>query len=821
MSINRPSKTRSVSLKRQAPAPRSPKTPTLPPNLPIGGFLALVYFALLAIFITAPLISVFTTHFNGDYISDTFMTSRHVWWIAHAVQTGQNPFSQPLLAYPDGIGGAYLWATPFEYFPAWFFALFMPLPAAMNTQLLIHITLNGWVAYLFVRHLTGQPAPALVAGTLFAIAPALQGRMYVGHALIVLWVMLLGIYALYQLRNQWRWRWGILGVLAIGLSAGGSLTLVVFYIAPLLIWFFVARIWSREWDWFWRGVRVVVMSLPIWALLLAPLMLELRDNPTITEQAGGGHVLYSADLLSIVAPSPFNPNYRDLIAYPSQVLGANIVEGATYIGIVGAILALIAGITSVSARAWLRLGVVAWVLSLGPLLKLFDEPLVIRMGVYETYIPLPWALFEQLPLVSSTRAPARWGLLLALVVAVMGGYGIVALYRWLPQTRLWRWGMVVAVIVVILADYPMFYPMPQVSAELPQALYDLADRDDVRAVFNIPYNDRVLVKQALYMQVAHGHPIFAGMMYRDTPANPAKLALLQHTLDPALLHTAGVDVVILQKTADTTLYERSIAQLGNPIYEDVNIAIFDVPHSESSPLLTTAPIAPQTITQFADAYLYAPQVGMTWLEMTLSATQPREVTLSLNHTIIHRLIVADETVLRLPIPLDNSDFHTLRIALSVPCPAPITEFSLCAGVDVMQMTFGEFFAHDYREPTQFSSGIELQGAWTQLEGIEALWVGTKWHLAEGLDENTLRFIHLTDSTGSLIAQNDGIMAVLPNESDWVDGVHLLLPPNLPSGTYTISLGWYRYPSLDRLAVLNPPSPDGVYIIGTIEVKEDT
>jgi hypothetical protein len=821
MSTNHPSKTRTVSLKRHASAPRLLKIPTVTPNLPIGGFLALVYFALLAIFITAPLISVFTTHFNGDYISDTFMTSRHVWWMAHAVQTGQNPFSQPLLVYPDGIGGAYLWATPFEYFPAWLFALVMPLPAAMNLQLLIHITLNGWVAYLFARHLTGQPAPALVAGTLFAIAPALQGRMYVGHALIVLWVMLLGLHALYQLRNEWRWRWGIFGAVAIGLSAGGSLTLVVFYIAPLLIWFFVARMWLWEWDWFWRGVRVVVMSLPIWALLFIPLFNELPQNPEV-EQAGGGHVLYSADVLSIISPSPFHPTWNDELDYPARVLGENLVEGATYIGIVGGFLAVIGVLGSASARGWLRLGIIAWVFSLGPLLKLFDELVVVRMGVYETYIPLPWALFEQLPLISATRAPARWGFIMALCVAIMGGYGMVALFRWLPHTRFWRWGMPAIFIMMILWDYPMFYPMPQVSAELPPALYDLAERDDVRAVFNIPYNDRVLVKQALYMQVAHGHPILAGMMFRDTPANPAKLALLQHTLDPALLHVAGVDVVIVQKTADTTLYDRAIAQLGNPTYEDATIAIFDVPQTTLSSAFTALPIAPQSITEFADAYLYAPQTGMTWLDMTLSANQPREVTLSLNHTVIHRLMVGDENRVRLPIPLGQADFYTLRIALSDPCPAPMTEFSTCAGVDVVDMTFGEFLPTTLDEPIEFSLGIGLQGSWTQLDGAEALWVGTDWHLARGLSENTLRFIHVTDSTGSLIAQNDGIMAVLPSGSDWVDGVRLLLPPNLPSGAYTISLGWYLYPSLDRLTVLNPPSADGVYTIGTIEIiKEDT
>jgi len=791
----------------------------------MGSLVAFVYFAFLAIFITAPLIGTFTTHFNGDYISDVFMSSRHVWWISHAIQTGQNPFYQPLLAYPDGLGGAYLWATPFEYFPAWFFALFMPLPSAMNLQLLLHITLNGWVLYLFLRYQTLNPVAAIVAGTLFAIAPALQGRIYVGHALIVLWVMILGLYALYRLKTHWRWAWGIFGAVCVGLSAGGSLTLVVFYIAPLILWFLIARAWSRQWDWLWRAIRVLVMSLPIWALLFIPLFMELPNNPEV-EQAGGGHVLYSADLLSVISPSPFHPTWNDTLDYPASVLGANLVEGATYIGIVGGFLALVGIITSFSARAWLCLGAIAWVLSLGPLLKIFDQPLIIRMGVYETYIPLPWALFEQLPLISSTRAPARWGLLLALVVAVMAGYGMLALWGWInqlaPYIRRWRWVVVVVLILGILWDYPMFYPMPQVSAELPQALYDLAERDDVRGVLNLPYNDRVLVKQALYMQVAHQHPILAGMMYRDTPVNLAKLAILQETLDPALLKLAGADVVIIQKTENNSIYARATAQLGTPYYEDDAIAIFNVPQLTTSPLFTTSPFVGETTYDHLDTYLYAPQAGMIWVEMTVKPypDSPRKLVISLNDVPIHRVTIQEATTLRLPIVFDTDGFYTLRLATDPACPIPMSDINRCVGMTISSMTFGEFSSNEI-EPVTFSLGIELLSVQAILNENQSVWVGTTWYVARGLDDQTIRFIHITDSTGSLVAQNDGIMAVLPNNSTWADGTWLSLPPDLPTGTYTISLGWYTYPSLDRLAVLSPtPSPDGIYTIGTIEVIKD-
>ena len=74
----------------------------------------------------------------------------------------------------------------------------------------------------------------------------------------------------------------------------------------------------------------------------------------------------SADLLSIATPSFFNPLYAGL-DYPRRVIGTNLEEGISYVGILGAALALIGVIRFRRARWWLLLAFIAWGLSLGPL----------------------------------------------------------------------------------------------------------------------------------------------------------------------------------------------------------------------------------------------------------------------------------------------------------------------------------------------------------------------------------------------------------------------------------------------------------------------
>ncbi|MBZ0290475.1 MAG: hypothetical protein K8I30_22815, partial [Anaerolineae bacterium] len=71
-----------------------------PHALAYGVFLAA------AVLITWPLITVLSTRLAGHPFGDSYEYVRHIWWIKHALQTGQPLFDQPLLAYPDGLSGS-------------------------------------------------------------------------------------------------------------------------------------------------------------------------------------------------------------------------------------------------------------------------------------------------------------------------------------------------------------------------------------------------------------------------------------------------------------------------------------------------------------------------------------------------------------------------------------------------------------------------------------------------------------------------------------------------------------------------------------------
>ncbi len=162
------------------------------------------------------------------------------------------------------------------------------------------------------------------------------------------------------------------------------------------------------------------------------------------------------------------------------------------------------------------------------------------------------------------------------------------------------------VTIAILFDYQVFWPLPTINGEVPTPIAALAQRSDLRAVFDIPWEHPLANKDGMFLQTGHQHPMIIGQMARSSPINPAKANLLQLTLDPALLDSAGIDVIILHKQfdgSDGSIGAAARQRLGKPFYEDGLYAAFYVPPYHGDP--------PGFISanDGGAIYFYAPQAG--------------------------------------------------------------------------------------------------------------------------------------------------------------------------------------------------------------------
>jgi hypothetical protein len=130
----------------------------------------------------------------------------------------------------------------------------------------------------------------------------------------------------------------------------------------------------------------------------------------------------------------------------------------------------------------------------------------------------------------------------------------------------------------------------------------------------------------------------------------------------------------------------------------------------------------------------------------------------------------------------------------------------------------------------FAPGMSLIGYdWNgpTVRAGESVFLSLYWDINAVIPADVTRFVHIVSQTGKeLVAQHDGkpCQGLYP-VSQWAtnviipDGFAITIPANLMPGLYDLIVGWYSYPSLDRLPIIVADSPlgDNRAVIGTLEV----
>lgn len=677
-----------------------------------------------AILVTWPLVTQLDRQLIGHPFSDTTEYTRHIWRIAESLRSGQFDYftHDPLLLYPNGLSASWLWSTPLQSFPQALLTLLVPLPVAHNGVALVTLALNGLAMWGLMRWLlraephppapsswgegeessvpaaivrgkrveAGAVLPAFLAGLVFAIYPAFQGQLGAGHTgLLVLWPMPLYILCLMQVAQSERPRWGwIAGAGTLfAVSQWGNVLLLLYLVLPFTALYLLTLIWQRR----WRGLGWALLAVGLGVVCSLPFVLPmLADASRGAIAREEGVVRYSASLLTIAAPSFYNPLYSGL-TFNRTILGQDPFEGAGYAGLIAVALAVLAAVRVRRARFWLLLAALAWVASLGPLLKILDAPVSLTADGHPSYVALPWALVQNLPFLSLIRTPVRFNFTIGLAMAVLVGYGAFVTGEWLAR----RWsrrvanGVLAIAALLLVLDFQWFAPMPTIEAEVPATVRALGQDDTIRAVFDIPWQHPLTDKDALYLQTGHGLPLIGGHITRRTPLDPAKGMLLQETLDPYLLDAAGVDVIILHKQWDDDPADRAArltTQFGAPLYEDERIAVWRVRHDgDAGARFIVVDQMTGTLADSRSLYFFAPEAGEAELTLTLAGDTPRQLSLTLDGNPISGALtdapVQGEVSVTVPLNF-SAGMHTLTLTADPPCPPEPYPTLECAAVEV-------------------------------------------------------------------------------------------------------------------------------------------
>lgn len=480
-----------------------------PPRPAPAWALAGLAYTLLALAITWPL----APHFAGALVGrvggvDAYQNAWNLWWTARALSRGQSPFQTGLLYYPQGLD--LFWQT--LGFSQGLAALPLTLTlgplAAVNWTVLTSFVVGGLAVFAFARRLTGSAAAGLVAGAVYAFSPFHMEKVLDGNIEVaaVHWVPCYA-FALHLLQERPGWRRGLAaGLLLLWVSLGswyyGMFCVLYTGCAALLA---AAGRGRREAA---RALLWGLLPLLVWGLALAPRIAGLAQaGDSALQDMRAVQVARSADLLDFFLPNPEHPLWGAAVraarerAYPGAVIW-NVALGWVGLGLGG--LGLLA--CRRECWRWAALLLATLVLALGPRL---------RVAGFDTGLPLPFALIQDLPGIRAGQRPNHMALLSSLTLALLAAYGVRALAR---RRGVWgRRALALGLTLAVVGLDGYAGPLELVRREVHPFYAGLPAPDG--AIMPLPLYININRSDNLTPQMTHAWPILGGYVARP-PAYP-------------------------------------------------------------------------------------------------------------------------------------------------------------------------------------------------------------------------------------------------------------------------------------------------------------
>jgi hypothetical protein len=449
--------------------------------------LVILGFCGLTLLMTYPQVTRLTTAV-ADH-DDPLLSMWRLSWIAHQIVRDPphlfdgNIFhpERRTLAYTDAVLLPGVAAAPLHW-------LGIPNVLIYNTLLLSGFALSGAGVYLLVRRLTGSAAAAWLSGIVFAFVPYRFAHYEHLELQLAFW-MPLGLWSLHRTLDTGKKRYGLLTGALAAAQALSSLYYGIFFGLYLVVVGGVLLL-SQP-----RGARVPQLRALglggiLAVLLAAPYTIPYYANREVVGTRSEAEVMrYSA------VPQDYFSTPSTNLLYGWTANPDIDAERYLFPGVLALVLAALA-LVSPARRI-----VTAYILGL---VFAFDASLGLNGHFY------PWA-HSSLPGFEGLRAPARFGILVALSLAVLGGYGAARLLSMVPPAR--RSLLAVALGVVLLAEYATavrLFTVPE-----PPAVYAWLRQQPSSVVVELPVplpDNLGTIHDGLYMyfSITHRHRLVNG-----------------------------------------------------------------------------------------------------------------------------------------------------------------------------------------------------------------------------------------------------------------------------------------------------------------------
>lgn len=480
-------------------------------------------------------------------VSDNIITEFFVEASYQNILHFKNPYITNSIFYPFVTNFALNDSSSAYVLPFFFLRPFFDPHKSILLITLFSFFLNNVIMYMLLRNLKIRQGLSLIVALVFGFTPFLSHRILGHYSYILIFFFPLVFLTIFKLIEVKKRKEKLIISLFLGLSMALILLSNLYYFFMIILgiifyagyWLFVDK--KKSLILLRKNVIYLFLSVFSAIFFLIPWILAVYDliktQGLVKTPGFGGAISLSADVVSFVTPSEFNPIYKLIFSKLAVLLPIfpkyehfflNSWERFVYPGIIiiGVYLSivLLKIIKKFPISLWNKVKVffttslVFAILMLGPFLKIFNRWSINLEGVAVVF-PLPFLLLHYVPGLSILRAPSRFTPIFIFFACIVVAYVFDFLIEKVGKKK----SLILIIILFIVFFLDQFYVIPtKLNQEIPTKIYYYLKNKPQGVLLEIPFTVRdgfqyigfVHAIQPMAGQLIHGKPIIGGYIPR-------------------------------------------------------------------------------------------------------------------------------------------------------------------------------------------------------------------------------------------------------------------------------------------------------------------
>ncbi|MEQ8169572.1 MAG: hypothetical protein ABRQ38_11815 [Candidatus Eremiobacterota bacterium] len=417
------------------------------------------------------------------------------------------------LAYPN-TGSLFVNGCPFlnlliSYPVTWI----MGITFTYNLNIFLSCIITGYTTFLLAKYLTQDTCSSFIAGLIFAFCPFRLFRIILGHT-VLLRTEFMPIYIIILLKfiKDVNLKNSLLVALFFTINIYNSIYMAIMsgFFSLVIIMYNIRIIFKV------KNLKYIILIIFLAGILSFPYIYAFSSEG---ERYFSFNSLsfssdYSADLMSFISPSSFNPFWGEKL----KRLNVDFNRSEHFLGYTVIIILIYGFIRVKKERFWLVAAMIFLLISMGPTLKIMGKTgesiFYFPVDDLKVTVPLPYIiLYYCFPVI---RNPGRFTLLTVLSMAIFVSF---SLKEFFSKTCYSKILITVLLTVFILIEFSI--TMPLIDSKVPQIYYSIGKEKEDFTVLDIPvfiadgwHHIGVYNHRTMYYQTVHNKKILNAYLGR-------------------------------------------------------------------------------------------------------------------------------------------------------------------------------------------------------------------------------------------------------------------------------------------------------------------